>query len=254
MADTGARRPIVAANWKMHGAGATLAELATGIVEATAGSGVEVVVCPPFPYLSQVGASLEGAISLGAQDVHFEPEGAHTGDVAASMLVDLGCRFAIVGHSERRTNHGETDAVVRRKATAALQAGLCAIVCIGETLEQREAGETEAVLERQLAGSLQGLTADPDRFVLAYEPVWAIGTGRNATPEQAQAAHAFLRERLALIENPAIAARVRIQYGGSVKPGNAAELFSCPDIDGGLIGGASLDAGSFGAIVAAARH
>lgn len=254
MAETTPRRPIVAANWKMHGTGATLTQLAAGIVEHTAGSGIDVVVCPPFPYLSRIGASLDDAVSLGAQDLHFEPEGAHTGDVAASMLADLGCRFAIVGHSERRTNHAETDDVVRRKAEAAMQAGLCAIVCIGETLEQREAGETEAVLEHQLTASLRGLTADPGRFVLAYEPVWAIGTGRNATPEQAQAAHAFLRQTLAAIEDTGIASRVRIQYGGSVKPGNAAELFSCPDIDGGLIGGASLDAESFGAIVAAARR
>lgn len=254
MADAGSRRPIVAANWKMHGAGGTLTALATGIVAATARSDAEVVVCPPFPYLSQIGATLDGEVALGAQDVHFEPEGAHTGDVAASMLADLGCRYAIVGHSERRTNHGETDDVVRRKAAAAMQAGLRPIVCIGETLEQREAGRTETVLERQLIGSLHGMTDNPDAFVLAYEPVWAIGTGRNATPAQAQAAHAFLRGRLGSIENDEVASRIRIQYGGSVKPDNAAELFACPDIDGGLIGGASLAAESFGAIVAAAKR
>ena len=245
------RRPIVAANWKMHGDLASLSALATTIRDETAGSSAEIVLCPPFPYLIPIGAVLDGTIHLGAQDVSFETTGPHTGDVSGSMLADLGCRYAIVGHSERRTNHGETDEVVRRKTAALFEAGLRAIVCIGETFEQREAGETEAVLERQLTDSLRGLTADADRFVIAYEPVWAIGTGRNARPDQVQEVHAFLRERLGSIENAEVAARVRIQYGGSVKPDNAAALFSCPDIDGGLIGGASLDAASFAAIVAA---
>ena len=247
------RRPIVAANWKMHGDLATLSTLATAIRKRTAGTPAEIVLCPPFPYLIPIGAALDGSVLLGAQDVHFETAGAHTGDVAASMLADLGCRYAIVGHSERRTNHAETDDMVRGKAAAAMQAGLRAIVCIGETLDEREAGKTEAVLERQLSESLSGLTADADKFVIAYEPVWAIGTGRNATPDQAQQAHAFLRERLRSIESADLAERVRIQYGGSVKPDNAAALFSCPDIDGGLIGGAALDAASFSAIVAACR-
>ena len=241
----------MAANWKMHGDLATLSALAAGIRDGTKGSPAEIVLCPPFPYLIPIGATLDGTLHLGAQDVHFEDPGAHTGDIAASMLADLGCRYAIVGHSERRTNHGETDEVVRRKTAAVFEAGLRAIVCIGETLDQREAGQTEAVLERQLTESLRGLTADADRFVVAYEPVWAIGTGLNATPEQAQEAHGFLRERLSSIENADVAARVRIQYGGSVNPDNAAALFSCPDIDGGLIGGASLDAVSFAAIVSA---
>ncbi len=251
MASRPQRRPIVAANWKMHGDLATLEALALAIREETAGSLAEIVLCPPFPYLIPIGAVLDGTIRLGAQDVHSDPPGAHTGDVAATMLADLGCRYAIVGHSERRTNHGETDEQVRGKVTAVFEAGLHAIVCVGETLAQREAGETEAVLERQLTESLRGLTSDADRFVIAYEPIWAIGTGRNATPEQAQRAHAFLRERLLSIENAEVAASVRIQYGGSVKPDNAAALFSCPDIDGGLIGGASLDAASLAAIVAA---
>ena len=254
MSSASRRRPIVAANWKMHGDLASLSELATTIREKTAGSSAEIVLCPPFPYLISIGAALDGTIRLGAQDVHSETLGPHTGDVAVSMLADLGCHYVIVGHSERRTNHGETDALVRSKAVALIQGGLHAIVCVGETLEQREAGDTEAVLERQLTESLSGLTADADRFVIAYEPVWAIGTGRNATPEQAQQAHAFLRERLSSIENAALAARVRIQYGGSVKPDNAAALFSCPDIDGGLIGGAALDAGSFAAIVRACEN
>lgn len=246
-----ARRPIVAANWKMNGDLATLKALAKSIRDHTAGSPAEIVLCPPFPYLIPIGAIVDGTIRLGAQDVHFESAGAHTGDVEVSMLADVGCRYTIVGHSERRTNHGETDETVRGKTAVVLQAGLRAIVCVGETLEQREAGETEAVLERQLTESLRGLTGDADALVVAYEPVWAIGTGRHATPDQAQRAHAFLRERLSSIENDDVAARVRIQYGGSVKPDNAAALFSCPDIDGGLIGGASLDAASFAAIVAA---
>ena len=251
MANRHQRRPIVAANWKMHGDLETLSALALAIRDETSGSPAEIVLCPPFPYLIPIGAALDGTIVLGAQDVHFDPPGAHTGDVAATMLADLGCRYAIVGHSERRTNHGETDELVRDKVAAVFDAGLHAIVCLGETLGQREAGETETVLERQLTESLRGLTSDADRFVIAYEPVWAIGTGRNATPNQAQQAHAFLRERLLSIENAEVAANVRIQYGGSVKPDNAAALFSCPDIDGGLIGGASLDATSFAAIVAA---
>jgi triosephosphate isomerase len=246
-----ARRPIVAANWKMHGDLATASTLATATREAIGRVSSEVVICPPFPYLIPVGTSLGGAIGLGAQDVHFAASGAHTGDVSASMLRDLGCRYAIVGHSERRTNHGETDEIVRRKAAALLEAGIRAIVCVGETLEQRESDQTEKVLERQLTGSLDGLTADPDVLVVAYEPVWAIGTGKTATPEMAQQAHAFIRDRLAILENQDVADAVRIQYGGSVKPGNAEELFACPDIDGGLIGGASLDAEGFAVIVRA---
>jgi len=245
------RRPIVAANWKMHGDMAGASALAAATCEAIGAVSSEVVICPSFPHLIPVGASLDGSIRLGAQDVHFEGPGAHTGDVSASMLLDLGCRYGIVGHSERRANHGETDETVQRKAAALIDAGIRPIVCIGETLEQRENDETEAVLDRQLSGSLEGLAGDPDALVLAYEPVWAIGTGKTATPDMAQEAHAFIRERLACMENQQVADAVRIQYGGSVKPGNAEELFSCPDIDGGLIGGASLDADSFAAIVRA---
>jgi len=245
------RHPIVVANWKMHGDLAGLSTLAAAIRDKTAGLPAEVVICPPFPYLIPIAAILDETILLGAQDVHFEGPGAHTGDVAAAMLADLGCRYAIVGHSERRTHHGETDEVVRRKAAALIESGVRPIVCVGETLEQRERGQTEVVLERQLRGSLTELTADAGRFVIAYEPVWAIGTGRTATQEQAQQAHAFLRECLGSIESTDVAARARIQYGGSVKPDNATDLLSCPDIDGGLIGGASLDAESFAAIVRA---
>lgn len=246
-----ARRPIVAANWKMHGDLESVAALAAAIRDALGAVSSEVVVCPPFPYLIPVAAALGKRILLGAQDVHFKSAGAHTGDVCVSMLRDLGCHYAIVGHSERRGDHGETDDVVRLKVGALIGAGLRAIVCVGETLDERESGTTETVLDRQLQGSLSGLTSDPDRLVLAYEPVWAIGTGRTATPDLAQRAHAFIRERFAVLENAEAAQRVRIQYGGSVKPDNAKELFACPDIDGGLIGGASLDAASFAAIVRA---
>jgi len=245
------RRPIVAANWKMNGDLAMASTLAAATREAIGAVSSEVVICPPFPYLIPVAASLGGSIELGAQDVHFEAPGAHTGDVSASMLRDLGCRYAIVGHSERRANHGETSETVCRKAAALIDAGVRAIVCVGETLEQRESDETEKVLKRQLTESLDGLTSDPEFLVVAYEPVWAIGTGKTATPEMAQQAHAFIRDRLAIIQNQDVADAVRIQYGGSVKPGNADELFACPDIDGGLIGGAALDAGSFAAIVRA---
>jgi len=166
MANRNQRRPIVAANWKMHGDLATLSALALAIRDETAGSPTEIVLCPPFPYLIPIGAALDGTIVLGAQDVHFDPPGPHTGDVAATMLADLGCRYAIVGHSERRANHGETDELVRDKVAAVFDAGLHAIVCLGETLGQREAGETETVLERQLTESLRGLTSDADRFVI----------------------------------------------------------------------------------------
>jgi len=248
------RRPIVAANWKMHGDLTSLSALAKKILAETAEASAEIVLCPPFPYLIPIAATLGEGVHLGAQDVHFEQQGAHTGDVASAMLSELGCRYVIVGHSERRTNHGETDALVRSKVAAVFEAGLRAIVCIGETLDQREAGDTEAVLERQLTEGLRGLTGNADRLVIAYEPVWAIGTGLNATPDQAQRIHAFLRQRLTSLENEEVAERIRIQYGGSVKPDNAAALFSCPDIDGGLIGGASLDAGSFSAIVGACEN
>ena len=247
-----ARRPIVAANWKMHGDREQLVVLTDGIVAACAQDDVDVVVCPPAPYLAVVADRLDGSnVALGAQEMSAHEIGAHTGDVAASMLLDVGCRYVILGHSERRVNHQESDASVAAKATTALQHGLTPIVCIGETIEQREAGETEAVLERQLDGSLAGLGDQLEKIVLAYEPVWAIGTGLSATSEQAQQAHAFIRQHLSTIGLSAAA--VRIQYGGSVKPANAAELFGAPDIDGGLIGGASLQAESFAAIVAAAR-
>ena len=207
-------------------------------------SAVEVAVCPPYPYLEQVSRALAGtSIAWGAQNVSEHAQGAYTGEVSAAMLRELGCRYAIVGHSERRQLYGESDARVAAKFAAAQAAGITPILCVGETLEEREAGRTEAVVARQLEAIMKSI--DFGNAVLAYEPVWAIGTGRNATPEQAQAVHAFLRARLS--------AGVRILYGGSVKANNAAAIFAMPDIDGGLIGGASLVAAEFLEIVRAAQ-
>jgi len=248
------RRTIIAGNWKMHGTLDEATALASAVVAATAeSSGAEVVLCPPFTALDSVARTIDRTqVSLGAQDLHWEAQGAYTGEVSAAMLLDLGCRFVIVGHSERRSYFGETDESVNRKAEAAIAAGLRPIVCIGETLEQRECGETEQVVRAQVERGLEGLGDALREIVVAYEPVWAIGTGRTATAEQAQAAHALIRETLAALGGATAAASVRIQYGGSMNPGNAAELLSCPDVDGGLIGGASLDADSFAQIVRAA--
>jgi len=213
---------------------------------------VEVVLCPPFTALGVVAPALRGSrVALGAQDVHWERQGAFTGEVSAEMLADAGCAWVIVGHSERRTLFGETDETVRRKAEAVLAAGMRPIVCVGETLAERDAGITDEVVERQVRGGLAGLEG-LDRVVVAYEPVWAIGTGRTATAEQAQDCHAHIRRLLGEIGGAGVAGRLRIQYGGSVKPENAAELFGRPDVDGGLIGGASLDAVAFLRIVGAA--
>ena len=253
-----ARKHLVVGNWKMNGSLAANDLLLSAVVSALdAGvlSGADVAVCPPYPYLAQAAGRLAGsAIAWGAQDVAEQEGGAFTGEVSAAMLADLGCTWAIVGHSERRTLMGESDEAVARKAARALSGGLGVIVCVGETLQEREQGDTEAVLARQVA-ALHGLAslAAPQRFVLAYEPVWAIGTGRTASPEQAQAVHAFLRKRLAH-EGIARADGVRILYGGSVKGSNAVSLFSMQDIDGGLIGGAALLADDFVTIVRAAAH
>ena len=216
---------------------------------------VDLGVCPPFVWMDAVAERLRGThVALGAQNVAGVASGAHTGEVSAPMLSELGCRYAIVGHSERRAMYGETDAGVAARARAAMDAGLVPIVCVGETLEERKAGRAESVVEEQLTGSLEGLTvASGGDLVVAYEPVWAIGTGETATPEQAQAMHAHIRARLRGQLGEAGAA-VPILYGGSVKPGNAAELFAQPDLDGGLVGGASLEAGSFAAIARAAAE
>ena len=247
------RQKIVAGNWKMHGTTGEARELARAIVRAAHGCPAKLVLCPAFTALAATAEALRGtAIALGAQDLHWEAEGPWTGEVSASMLKDVGCTHVIVGHSERRTSFGETDDVVRRKLVAALAGELTPIVCVGETLGQREAGTTEAVLREQLEGALGGLEPSPVKAIVAYEPVWAIGTGRTATPGQVDAAHRFLRGVLAEIVDRSTSVAVPILYGGSIKPANARELFALPDVDGGLVGGASLDADSFAAIARAA--
>lgn len=249
---------IVAGNWKMHldsESGAALARsIREGIAADPPSGGVSAVLCPPFPILPAVHAAIDGSgIGLGAQNMHFEEQGAFTGEVAPGMLHAVGCTHVILGHSERRQYFHEDDAVINRKLRAALAHGLTPIVCVGETLDQREAGITEEVVGGQVRGVLDGITAEEmPRVVLAYEPVWAIGTGRTATPEQAQEVHAHIRGVLASLHDRDVADRIVIQYGGSVKADNAAELFSCADVDGGLIGGASLKTQDFLAIVHAA--
>ncbi len=250
------RRPLVAGNWKMHGSRASVAALIEGLKGGMADvRGVDVAVCPPFVYLGQVAGLLQGTgIAWGAQNLcQVAGSGAYTGEISDAMLLDLGCRYVIVGHSERRNIYGEDDALVAEKCRVAVRAGLTPIVCVGELLEEREAGQTEAVVARQLDALLQdgeGVAA-LRQAVIAYEPVWAIGTGKTATPAQAEEVHAFIRSRIAT-HDKALAGEIRILYGGSVKPGNAAELFGMADIDGGLIGGASLHADDFLAICRAA--
>ncbi|HVS37925.1 MAG TPA: triose-phosphate isomerase [Gemmataceae bacterium] len=249
------RDKFVAGNWKMYTNAATARALASAIV---AGLGAEkrvrVAVCPPAPYLTVVADVLKGsALELGGQNCYTEKEGAFTGEVSPTMLADVGCKWVILGHSERRHKLGETDAFISRKVHAALGAGLHVILCLGETLEERQANRTESVLDAQLVGSLAGMdTTGLRRVVLAYEPVWAIGTGVNATPDQAQQAHAYIRRRISERFGEETGRTLPIQYGGSVKPENAAALLHQPDVDGGLIGGASLNADQFVAIVRAA--
>jgi|SRR5450830_124102 len=250
------RRKLVAGNWKMNGALATNAALIADIKDGlvVVGNAADVAVCVPAPYLAQVQLACAGSLlTLGAQDVSAHAAGAFTGEVAAAMLCEFGCAYVIVGHSERRAYHGESDALVGAKALAALRAGLTPIVCVGETLAQREAGQTNQVVGRQLDAVLAQLDVqDVDKIVVAYEPVWAIGTGKTATPAMAQEVHVVLRSGLA-VKNAAAAARVQILYGGSMKPDNAKELLAMSDIDGGLIGGAALKAVDFLVIVQAAQ-
>ena len=252
------RRPLVAGNWKMHGSRATnealLAELEMSQKQDWP---IDIAVFPPYVYLSDAARILDGSrIAVGAQDVCAESGGAFTGQVSASMLKDVGCTYVIVGHSERRRWYHEDDALVARKFAAVLQAKLTPVLCVGETLEEREAKHTESVIARQLDAviAMHGVGGFA-HAILAYEPVWAIGTGRTASPEQAQAVHSFLRDRIHA-QDAKIARHLRILYGGSVKAGNAAELFAMPDVDGGLVGGASLSADEFQQICAAAavRH
>ena len=243
------RPKLVIGNWKMHGSLAANLGLLTAIRGGFHGVGGSAAVCVPYPYLAQARSLLDGSgISWGAQDVAEREEGAYTGEVSAAMLADFGCRYALVGHSERRSLYGEDDAVVAAKAAAALGKGLIPVICVGESLAEREAGRTQAVVTRQLEAVIArcGIAA-LGRAVLAYEPVWAIGTGRTATPAQAQEVHRALRQQLAA-HDAVVAEGMRVLYGGSVKAANAAELFTQADVDGGLIGGASLEATDFLAI------
>lgn len=250
------RRKFVAGNWKMNTTSASARALADGVRQQLAGfDEVEVALCPPFPYLSLVADVIRGTpICLGAQNVFPEGQGAFTGEVNAEMLRDVGCRYVIVGHSERRSILGEKDDFLNRKVRHALSFGLSVIFCVGESLEQREANQTESVLDNQITWGLRDIPPEHiSRLVVAYEPVWAIGTGRTATTEQAQQAHVFIRWRFSQLYGADAAHQLRIQYGGSVKPENAAELMRQPDVDGALVGGASLKADSFVAIVKAAN-
>jgi triosephosphate isomerase len=244
------RRPFVAGNWKMNGSVASNKALLDGIKAGLAAvTSTEVAVCPPFVYLRDVAGQLQGTtVALGAQNLSEQSAGAYTGEISATMLLDLGCRYVIVGHSERRAIYGESDVLVAKKFATARKAGLIPILCVGELLEEREAGTTEQVIARQLDAvlALEGIAAFA-QAVVAYEPVWAIGTGKTASPDQAQAVHAFIRNKLAA-QDATIADKLRILYGGSVKASNAVELFGMADIDGGLIGGAALQAEEFLAI------
>jgi len=249
------RTKIIAGNWKMNTTAVEAEGLVRGILEKVSDvRGVEIVVCPPFTSLAVVSPLIGGSnVALGAQNMHWEDKGAYTGEVSATMLLTLGCQFVILGHSERRSYFFETDEVVAQKVKAAISYGLIPIVCVGETLVERERGITNQVVERQVNGAFRGMTPEEfDGIVVAYEPVWAIGTGKTATTEQAQEVHAFIRGRLARMFGEDIAGKTRIQYGGSMKPDNAAELLAQADIDGGLIGGASLKADSFEEIIRAA--
>lgn len=245
---------FIAGNWKMNTDLGGAVRLAEEVVEAVDDPGdVRVAICPPFVSLNAVSHVVDGSpVALGAQNLHYEEEGAYTGEVSARMLTSVGCAYVIIGHSERRQYFGETDETVNRRVRNAMGHNLIPIVCVGETLEERDAGREEEVVERQF---LQGLSevrvSDAGRLVVAYEPVWAIGTGRNASPQQAQDMHAFIRSLLRRSYGSAVGQEIHILYGGSMKPSNAEELLSQPDVDGGLVGGASLSAGDFAAIVKA---
>jgi triosephosphate isomerase len=247
-----ARKKFVAGNWKMNTNKASAVELAKSVARGAPGS-VEVGVAPPFVYLDAVANAINGSsVLVGAQDVYFEKNGAFTGEISIEMLKDLGVKFVLTGHSERRHVLHEPHALVAKKAHAVYQSGLTLVHCIGEKIEERDAGKTFSICQSQLQ-ELSTAMSDPDRLVIAYEPVWAIGTGRNATDAQAQEAHAFIRGEIGKMWNKDFADRVRIQYGGSMKPQNAAGLLAQPDVDGGLIGGASLKAEDFLAIANAAK-
>jgi triosephosphate isomerase len=249
------RTSLIAGNWKMNTTLGAAVDLAKKVAAAAAKAPqIDVLVCPPFPYLLAVREALgTSKAALGAQNVYCEPPGAFTGEVAVEMLLDVGCRYVILGHSERRHILGENDTLVNKKVKASLAKGLDVILCVGELLEERQAGRAEAVLDRQMAGGLAEVAAEAlSHVVIAYEPVWAIGTGVTASPEQADSAHAHLRKWLGVRYNPQVADKTRILYGGSVKPDNAASLLSLPNVDGALVGGASLKAEQFVPIIDAA--
>ena len=250
------RKKIIAGNWKMNVKPSETSTLVSEVAEATKlFTNVEVVCCTPAIDIPAAVAAAAGThVGVGAENAHWEAKGAFTGEISTGMLVDAGAKYVIIGHSERRQYFGETDETVNKRARAVIAAGLTAIVCVGETLEEREAGKLVEVIERQMNVGLKDVTAaDCERLVIAYEPVWAIGTGKTATPDQAQEVHALIRATLAKLVGPETAETVRIQYGGSMKPSNAAELLAKKDIDGGLIGGAALKAVDFAGIVAAAN-
>jgi triosephosphate isomerase (TIM) len=248
------RKKFIAGNWKMYTTAAGAKALAEAVARGVTDNAVTVAVCPPFPWLGLVADALRGSnVAVGAQNCHHQPEGAYTGEVSPQMILDAGCRYVIVGHSERRHGMNEPDRFLNLKVKAATAAGLTVIFCVGELLAEREAGQTEDVLWFQVAAGLNGLSPEGvSRLVIAYEPVWAIGTGKVATPPQAQEAHAFLRKRFAKHFGEAVAQAIPITYGGSVKPENAGEILKQPDVDGALVGGASLKADSFLGIVRAA--
>lgn len=250
------RKPFVAGNWKMHGSKAFVTELNQGLKQQTNSmTEIDIAVCPPALYISQAISELEGStVKVGAQNIAEEAsQGAFTGEISIAMLKDMQCDYVILGHSERRAIYGETDEQIANKVAVALEAGITPIFCVGETLEERESGTMESVVATQLDAVISKVGVEEfEKIVIAYEPVWAIGTGVTASPEQAQEVHAFIRDKLARL-NRAVAEKVIIQYGGSVKPNNAAELFAQADIDGGLIGGASLNADDFAAICQAAQ-
>jgi len=246
------RRPIIAGNWKMHKTVQESIDVGIGLKRKFyTFSDADIVICPPFTALSKVSdIIIDSAIMLGAQDMHWESEGAFTGEISPGMLKDAGCRYVIVGHSERRHIFGETDEAVNKKVRVALRHSMVPIMCIGERLEERDNGMTFEILEKQLARGLKDMPKDEvARIVIAYEPVWAIGTGRTATPQQAQEAHKFIRDFIERMYDKRPAAKIRIQYGGSVKPDNIAQLMAQEDVDGALVGGASLDVNSFTEIV-----
>jgi len=245
------RTPLIAGNWKMHKTCKEAEQAASALAALTANAGVEVMIAPPFTALVPAAAALKGShIALGGQNLYWEHQGAFTGEVSAQMLRSAGCTHVIIGHSERRQFFGETDETVNKRLAAALEAGLVPVVCVGETEAEREAGETFSVLDKQVQKALEGFSFEPPAaLVIAYEPVWAIGTGKTATSEQAQEAHAYIRGLVESGFGKAVADAVRILYGGSVKPDNAAELMAKPDIDGALVGGASLDPEVFARIV-----